>query len=146
MTTLPLSAQFQDVTQPKDDATKPFAIRLTQKERQQLEAHAGNKPLSTYMRDRLLDAEARPRRYVRKPRVDEQALAKALGVLGQSRLASNLNQLAKAANIGALPVGPEVTADLEQACKDIHEMRSALLQALGLKAHTHSASDKGDVL
>ena len=122
--------------------TKPFSIRLTPNERQQLEAEAGSKPLSTYMRERLLGSEAQPRRYLRKPRADEQALSKALGVLGRSRLASNLNQLAKAANLGTLPVSSDVLADLTQACADIREMRTALMQALGFKAQP--MRDSGD--
>lgn len=56
-----------------------------------------------------------------------------LGGLGQSRLASNVNQLAKAANMGALPVSPEVEAELLESCAAIREMREALVKALGVR-------------
>ena len=39
-----------------------------------------------------------PRKLRRKPAPDQALLAKVLGMLGQSRLANNLNQIAKAAN------------------------------------------------
>lgn len=44
--------------------------------------------------------------------------------MGQSRLSSNLNQLAKA-------VTPETEADLKQACREISALRADLLRALG---------------
>jgi hypothetical protein len=54
-----------------------------------------------------------------------------LGVLGRSRLASNLNQLAKAVNTGSLPVTPETEADLKEACRQVSALREDLLRALG---------------
>jgi len=62
---------------------------------------------------------------------DADALARVLGALGQSRLSSNLNQLAKAVNSGSLPVSPETEADLSAACRDVSAMRTDLLRALG---------------
>ena len=53
-----------------------------------------------------------------------------LAELGKSRLASNLNQLAKAANTGSLPVSPETEQALVQACEDVRRMRHALPAAL----------------
>ena len=55
-----------------------------------------------------------------------------LAALGQSRIASNLNQLAKAVNIGVLPVTPETEADMSEACAAVSAMRADLMRALGL--------------
>ncbi len=64
---------------------------------------------------------------------DRKALAQLLAMLGRSRLASNLNQLAHAANIGALPVTPDLETELNTALFDVRELRRLLLLALGLK-------------
>lgn len=40
-------------------------------------------------------------------------LALLLSELGQSRLASNINQLAKAANMGTLDITPEIEREIE---------------------------------
>ena len=66
-------------------------------------------------------------------------LAKSMGELGKSRLASNLNQIAKAANIGALPVSPELEDELSEACGAIQDMRDLLVKALGLKSKSRTA-------
>ena len=109
----------------------PFSLRLTQEERERLEAEAKGKPLSVYMRERLLGDGTAPRKLRRKPSADHAGLAKVLGMLGQSRLANNLNQIAKAAHIGVLVVSPALIEELENACRDIRIMRDALLSALG---------------
>ena len=62
------------------------------------------------------------------------ALAKALALLGQSHLSSNLNQLAYLANTGSLPLTPETEAQLQEAYAVICEIRALLLQALGQNA------------
>jgi hypothetical protein len=65
---------------------------------------------------------------------DRKALAQLLALLGQSRLSSNLNQLAHAANIGTLPMTPETEEHLSAAVRSVVEMRTLLVAALGLKA------------
>lgn len=115
----------------KSKPLHPFSIRLTQEERERLEAEAKGKPLSVYMRERLLGDGTAPRKLRRKPSVDQAGLAKVLGMLGQSRLANNLNQIAKAAHIGVLVVSPALLEELEDACRDIRIMRDALLASLG---------------
>lgn len=111
---------------------KPFSLRLTFAERAKLNAMAGDRPLGSYIRDRLLGDEADKRAFrSRHPAVDKQALAHALSLLGQSRLSSNLNQIAKAVHLGTLPVGPDLEAELSAACAAIREMRDALIAALG---------------
>jgi len=67
---------------------------------------------------------------------------KVLAALGNSRLSSNLNQIAKAANRGALPVTEELSLDLQSACLDIRAMRMALMMALGFQ----TSPDQGEYL
>lgn len=113
--------------------TKPFSIRLTEAERRLLVDRAGRLPLGTYIRDLILSADNQePRQRWANPVKDHEALGRVLAALGQSRIANNLNQLAKAVNIGALPVSPEVEADLTEACLAVKDMRRNLIAALGL--------------
>lgn len=129
-----LSRRFND-SAPASRAkhAAPFSLRLSDEERAELERAAGSQPLGAYIRARVFGERVTPRRPVRRPIQDAQALARVLGALGQSRLASNLNQIAKAANAGALPVTPELEDELALACRDVREMRTALIAALGLK-------------
>lgn len=112
-------------------ATKPFSIRLTQTERDQLAAQAGGRPLSTFMRAKLLTG-ARATKPAARPfrEVDRQLLASVLAGLGQSCLSQAINQLAKSANMGTLSVDAEVVSAFNDACGDIKAMRSALTSAL----------------
>ena len=133
-----LSASFRDAvapvkTQTNRDRAAPFSIRLTQEERARLEAEAGSQPLGAYIRSRLLGDQAKKRRASRRPGVDHKKLALVLAELGRSRLASNMNQLAKAANVGALDVSPEVNSELQDACRSIVAIREMLIEALGVK-------------
>ncbi len=115
-------------------ALPPFSLRLSSEERAALERAAGRKPLGAFIREKLFDGELTPRRTRgRRPVKDHTALAQVLGALGQSRLSSNLNQLAKAAHIGALPITPELEQELGEACAEIRAMRDDLMQALGHK-------------
>ena len=112
----------------------PFSLRLTFEERAALEQEAGDEPLGAYIRKKLLGSNRKPRRRrsrSRKPLKDEKALGELLGKLGESRLASNVNQLAKAANSGSLPVTPDTEKALQNACDDVRAMRMLLMQALG---------------
>ncbi len=112
----------------------PFSLRLTEEERAWLRAKAGSRSIGAYIRMRVFGEDASPRKVERRqPSVDQAALAGSLGALGQSRLASNMNQIAKAAHTGALPATPELLEELRAACEDIRQMRSALIEALGIK-------------
>lgn len=112
----------------------PFSLRLTFEERARLERDAGGVPLGAYMRQRLLSEAPPLRRHHPYSVKDKQALLQTLGLLGQSRLANNINQLAKAAHLGTLPVTPETEASLQEASRDIAMMREALIKAIGLEA------------
>lgn len=112
----------------------PFSLRLTREERAKLEAAAGGKPLGAFIRERLLGGDLSPRRTRgRKPVKDHAALGEVLGALGRSRLSSNLNQIAKAAHMGSLPVSRDLETELAQACAAVRDMRSRLLEALGIR-------------
>jgi hypothetical protein len=69
----------------------------------------------------------------KSPVKDQQAIAELLAKLGQSRLSSNLNQLARLANMGALPVTPETETAIIEAAEDVAAMRKLLIEALGME-------------
>lgn len=136
------SGVFHGVSAPAPPVAKdrptppPFSLRLTFEERARLEAEAGDMPLGAYIRAKLFEEPApdrRPRR-AKRPVKDQQALASVLGELGKSRIANNLNQLAKAVNSGSLPITPETERSLREACVEIHWLRTTLMEALGLQA------------
>jgi hypothetical protein len=113
----------------------PFSLRLTFEERAKLERDAAGMSLGAYIRGRLLDPDnIAPRKRGKFPVKDHQSLAQLLGLLGQSRLANNVNQLAKAANSGSLPVTPDTEAALLTAVAEVSHMRQLLIQALNLEA------------
>ena len=113
----------------------PFSIRLTKEERQKLDQLAQGTSLAEYIRSRIFDANAPVHRTKgRFPVKDEQALSQILGMLGKSRIPNNINQLAKAANSGTLPVTPDTEKQLHEACYSVTWIRRQLIQALGLKA------------
>ncbi|WP_421993941.1 hypothetical protein [Roseococcus sp.] len=97
-------------------------------------AEAGGAPLGTYIKSKVVGTPP-PARMRRSGLAveDREALAKLLARLGDSRLASNLNQLAHLANIGSLPMTPETEAELHDAYLAVREMRGLLLKALGLQ-------------
>lgn len=112
----------------------PFSLRLTFEERARLEKEAAGFSLSAYIKWRIFDPDKPPpRKRGKAPVKDHKVLAALLAKLGQSRLASNLNQLAKAVNSGSLAVTPDTEKDIKRAAQDINDMRSLLIMALGLK-------------
>tara|TARA_E500000318_G_scaffold96986_1_gene97602 strand:+ start:149 stop:601 length:453 start_codon:yes stop_codon:yes gene_type:complete len=112
----------------------PLSIRLNLDERSRLERDAAGLSLSAYIKDRIFDADAPPRRTRGKaPVKDHRILGQLLAKLGASRLASNINQMAKAAHLGTLPVGTDTEAALQRACVDIAVMRCLLMQGLGMR-------------
>ncbi|MEN8132290.1 MAG: hypothetical protein ABFS45_19350 [Pseudomonadota bacterium] len=112
----------QQVSRKKKSAP-PFSLRLTAEERTLLEQQAGSKPLGAYIRERLLGDRAHKRRASRRPRADEKKIALVLAELGRSRLSSNLNQLAKSANMGTLDISRDVEQELHDACGAGHAGR-----------------------
>jgi hypothetical protein len=115
--------------------TPPFSLRLTFEQRARLEQDAAGSSLSAYIHERLFGVDAPPARRKRgkSPVKDQQAIAELLAKLGQSRLSSNLNQLARLANMGALPVTPETETAIIEAAEDVAAMRKLLIEALGME-------------
>lgn len=114
----------------------PFSLRLTAAERARLMDEARDAPLGSYIKAKLLGDAPPPSLHRARSRIaiaDRQALAQALALLGRSRIASNLNQLAHAANIGLLPLDPETIGDLNGATSEVRELRRLIMAALGLK-------------
>jgi len=110
----------------------PFSLRLTFEERARLEAAANGVPLGAYIKAVLFNGDlTKVRRRTNNPTHDEATLARVLAAFGQSRISSNLNQLARAVNTGTLPVHPETEQELKEACAEIAAMRNDLLRALG---------------
>jgi hypothetical protein len=111
----------------------PFSLRFTFEERAQLERDAAGMSLGAYIRSRIFN-ESLPKRRTRgkHPVKDHQELGKLLGELGRSRIANNLNQLAKAANSGSLEVSPDTEQAIQDSCNEIYWMRHTLISALGL--------------
>lgn len=115
----------------------PFSLRLTFEQRARLETDAVGMSLSAYVIHRLFDSVSPPpRRRGKAPVKDHQALAQVLGLLGQSRLSSNLNQLARSANTGSLPVTPDTESALQSAAAEVQEIRRLLIEALNLEAES----------
>ena len=139
-----LSGQFQHaaaqaVARKKPKTPPPFSIRFTDDERARLGRDAGALSLAAYIRLTLFAGDDSPptkRKPTRKrhsPSAELAVLGHMLGGLGKSRMASNLNQIAKAANVGALPVTPELEKELSEACAAVQAMRRDLITALGSK-------------
>lgn len=111
----------------------PYSLRLSEEEKTYLQERAGARPLSVYIREKLLGDRAEKRRELRKPRIDDQKLSALLAGLGHSRIPNNLNQLAKAANCGSLDMSSDSERQLQEACAAVIAMREALFIALGLR-------------
>lgn len=123
----------------------PVTLRLTADERARLEELANGMTLSAYIRACVFAKEDR-RRKRRSASVvaDKKAIAEALALLGQSRIANNLNQLAYHANIGALAMDEADKAELAEAYAHVRTIRSLLLTALG-KNSTSSGDTATDI-
>ena len=115
--------------------TSIFSLRLTVDERKRLEKLAAGMPLGEYFRYCAL-ADNRNPRHTRNqfPIKDHKLIAQILSALGRTRMANNLNQIARAANCGALMLDPETLTNLNEACNEIHEMRNTLIKSVGLDA------------
>ena len=110
----------------------PFSLRLTFEERATLDEAAAGMSVGAYIRSRLFAEDAAPRRTRGKfPVKDHEALGRVLGALGASKLSSNLNQLARSANSGSLPVTAETEQSIQDACNAVLELRDELMRALG---------------
>lgn len=111
----------------------PLSIRLSVAERADLEARAGDLPISTYAKGLLFAVTAKPARLSpRNPTLDHQILGQLLGALGRSEIAPHLRELAEATRSGSLPLDELTTTHIHEACHDVALMRSELMRALGV--------------
>lgn len=111
----------------------PFSIRLTEAERARLASEAAGAPLGSYIKAKALGGPPLRSRRCRLTIQDRASLSQVLALLGRSHVASNLNQLARLAHIGALPLDSETVAGINEAILFVRELRGLLLTALGLK-------------
>lgn len=117
----------------KSKSPPPFSLRLSADERALLKSQAGNKPLGSFIREKLLGGSAEKRRKVTRPGRNHETLALLLSELARSRLSPSLGELAHAASIGTLDATSETIDNINQACRDIADMRARLIDGLGVK-------------
>ena len=114
----------------KRQRTAAILVRLTPEERATVEAAANRAglTLASYTRGQMIDGQ-RPRA-ARRPPVEAQQLGRILAELG--KIGSNMNQLAKAANIGSFSVSDYEV--LKEETRGLTAARAALMEALGRSA------------
>lgn len=129
-----ISVSFQSVSGEELELTQdnkrptPFSLRLTRDERTMLDERAGGQPLGAYIRGQLLgEVNLTKRRAQRKPKVTDKNLALVMALLGEQRIASNLNQLARHANMGTLDCDDETLEQIQEACAAMIAVRHYLL-------------------
>ena len=94
-------------------------------------AQSRGESVSALMRSALLQSRLRP------SRIDLQAVGRLLGQLG--KIGSNINQIAYHLNAGR--PGDRVEGSLEDALRDLSELRIVCLQALGKEPQRGKAAD-----
>lgn len=116
----------------KKKDTKPFSLRLTFQERATLEGMANKEPLGTFIK-RTLFAE---KVHVTKANQTETSRYKAqiLGMLGQSELTKNMQELADAAKSGSLPMTPDTEAMLIKGLEQLILMKKLLLTEMKVQS------------
>ena len=125
-----INASLVKPSRKKKPKAKPFCIRLTDDERVELENRAGQLPLGTFAREQLLGSKATPRKKrprVRQPKVSDKNLALVMALFGDQRIASNLNQLARHANMGTLDFDDYTLEQIHEACAAMIAVRNYLL-------------------
>ena len=133
---------------PKTKYPPPFSMRFTEEERKALETAAAGRPLAAYIRWPIFkeDMPEMPKKSTlgQTASIDQKAIAKLIGALGQSRISANINRLAKAANSGSLPVNHDVVESLNESVTAIQWMRDTLIKALGLKPQSEPEKEDKD--
>lgn len=114
-------------------ASPRITLRLTAEEDAKLRQLCEGMTVNAYVRQRLFgDGVARRKRRSHVPVQDQQVLAQVIGLLGETRIANNLNQLAYHANTGTLLIDEQATDQINEAYDHVCFMRDALVEALGL--------------
>lgn len=127
----------------------PFCMRFSEDERRVLEIAAAGRPLAAYIRWLIFkqDMPAMPKKRTRSRYgdLDREVIGKLMGALGQSRISQNINQLAKAANSGSLPVNKEVTKALINATNAVQWMRKTLIKDMDIKVQEPEDDNNHDL-
>ena len=109
----------------------PLSIRLTEKERKQLEKLAGDIPLSKFVKQQVFSEKPK---VLRSEIVDRyEMLARILAALGEKDIFANLDFITKTIEAGDLELSGEQTEQIATTCVLVLEMRNDLIRALGLK-------------
>lgn len=117
----------------------PLSIRVSEAERAWLTEQAAGGSISAFVKQRVFRGSGiAPAGRSGGTRIDDATAAKILAALGQSRIASNLNQLAKAVNIGSLPVNEETERDIREACAAVIQVKAALMTCLRTSSDVRS--------
>ncbi len=123
----------KDLENKKGKYPAPFSLRLSKEERKELAKLADGLPWGAYIKGVIFEQKRKLRVRGAHPIKDHKLLAKLLGALGKSRIANNINQLAKAANSGSLPVNEDVLQGLNDAVSAIRWVRETIIIGMGLK-------------
>ncbi|RFB04273.1 plasmid mobilization relaxosome protein MobC [Parvularcula marina] len=130
-----ISDIFQsDTARPTRQKTKrpaPLSIRVSEAERVWLNEQAAGGSISAFVKQRIFRGSSiAPAARSGGTRIDDTTAAKILAALGQSRIASNLNQIAKAVNLGTLPMNEETERDIREACAAVIQVKAVLMACL----------------
>lgn len=110
----------------------PLSVRLSADEWARLRERAGIRPVSTYVKSVVLGCNDPEPRFARRVvKADDRLLAELLAKIGGSSLATNVRVLAHQASVGVLNCDEATTARLARACREVTELRDALMLALG---------------
>jgi len=113
--------------------TPRITLRLTEEEMEKLKHLSASVTVSAYIRKCLFGKQTAPRKIrLKAPVKDQEALAKVLGKLGESRIANNLNQMAYEANCGSLLLDEQTFNQIKETYEHVCSMRQHLLEALGV--------------
>ncbi|HCP81808.1 MAG TPA: hypothetical protein DIT67_09535 [Octadecabacter sp.] len=123
----------QAVEKKPKPSQSPITLRVTDEERERLKSMAAGMSVSAYVRKCIFSENAtRRKRRSHMPVKDQEAMARALALLGASRIANNLNQLAHKANMGSLIMDDNALAQIDETYAHVRLMRDELVSALGL--------------
>ena len=112
-----------------------ITVRFSYDDYERLQQLADGIALSVYLRAKALEETLPKRRRLSSSSIeDTQAIAQLLGLLGQSRIANNLNQLAYHANIGSLQIDDETKSQIIETHDHVLFIRRTLMKALGKKS------------
>lgn len=116
----------------------PYSFRLTPQQRAFIkeQSQAAKMTESDWIRYILFSnaklIEAKQKTVAR--RVSNRDLSQIIYLLGQSRIPNNLNQIAKAINMGTIIVSPDTERHIDESYRMVLWIRQTLIQQLGLKA------------